>query len=271
MCTVFVPSDCQCDCPFCNTKKLYADFKPDPKYIYDQCKTILALNHQRAIKEYVVTGGEPAIDIDALKMLVGVMERRVFINTNFFDSNREEFTEFINRNDKIRGVNISRHLEMLATYDLTNDVEVLDTIDKPVRINTIIRPDKLDDREYTERIQELIKMYSSDYRMINFRADYTTVTEDNLKTEDPVCRGMRMSYRWLGSNQCLVCNSEFYRDDRTGHAFCYHRGLEHSSVVYGDRCYVNDVILDMCGYIYRDWDMVPDSGFKEALANEKFE
>ena len=93
-CTLFVPSDCQCDCPFCNTKKLYADFKPDPKYIYDQCKTILALNHQRAIKEYVV---------------------------------------------------------------------------------------------------------------------------------------------------------------------------------YGDRCYVNDVILDMCGHIYRDWDMVPDSGFKEALANEKFE
>lgn len=63
-----------------------------------------------------------------------------------------------------------------------------------------------------------------------------------------------------------VCNSEFYSDDDYK-IICYHRGLERSSVTYGERCYVNDILIDMYGNIYKDWDMQNDEEFNRWLMN----
>lgn len=67
-------------------------------------------------------------------------------------------------------------------------------------------------------------------------------------------------FEYSHSGGCMVCNDDrFYDKDLT---ISYHRGMESSVVVYGNRRYVNDVLVTIDGMIYKDWDFKTDTEFE---------
>lgn len=276
-CTVFTPTDCTNNCEFCTTKELYNRIPYKDENLVKICRSITSIiNKCNSIREYVITGGEPTRDLAGLRMMLGCMDKPVFINTCFKeDENREEFIDLVNSEPKIAGINISRHMKSVIsmTQDwLDDDREVMDRIEKPVRVNCIISKEEepceaLSNRQ--ENIFRFVNTYASvkPYRMVNFRADYRGITVDNLKNYDNMAKLLLNNYIYTGSNSCLVCNSMFFKN-LDGRQICWHRGLPSSAAVYGEFCYVNDVIISPDGNLYKDWDMTADEEFVKSLVDE---
>lgn len=258
-CTIFVPFKCGNNCPFCNTNKLYEDYSYDDAYLAKIIEWIGVINKNDDVTEFVLTGGEPLFNLSITKKLIDAMEKTVFINTTLPKlKNIDEIIDYINSEDKIGGVNISRHIGLDYNVSIC-EREIIDEIEKDVRINCLLRDD------YTEKqIFDFIDYWATPYRMINFRADYRTVTTDTLKNRDKWTEFFLTNFCWESTSDCLVCNSEFYSDEDYK-VVCYHRGLEHSCVTYKERCYVNDILIDMYGNIYKDWDMETDEEFRKWL------
>lgn len=257
--TIFVPFACGNNCSFCNTNILYKDFTYTNEYLDNILHAIDICNHADVISEFVITGGEPFMNLSVLKQIIDRTEKKVFINTSIPNvDNLDECIEYINSEHKIAGINISRHIKTIHTIT-TADIDVIDKIKKYIRINCIVN-----DTMLNEDLIRYIYKYATKYRMINLRADYRTITTDNLKSRDAVSKFLLDNFKFEYSSNCLVCNSEFFSDEDYV-VVCYHRGLEHSCVVTKDRTYVNDVIIDMYGNIYRDWDMIDDKSFTENL------
>ena len=42
----------------------------------------------------------------------------------------------------------------------------------------------------------------------------------------------------------------------------YHRGMEHSKVLYDNKIFVNDILITIDGQIYDDWDFVTNTDFE---------
>ena len=257
-CTIFVPFKCGNNCPFCNTKQMYDNFVFSQEHLDAILDMIDKVNKSVFVREYVITGGEPLFNLPVLKTIIDRMEKTVFINTSFpAVKNIDEIIEFINSSDKIEGVSVSRHI------GYTHDVHVcdrgtLDRLEKPVRVNTVVTENDLD------KIVPFVEYWCTPERMANLRADYRTITTDNLKSRDKISQFMLDHFLWEYTNGCLVCNSEMYSDEYE-RVVCYHRGLESSCVVAGKRCYVNDVLVDMYGNMYKDWDMKRDEDFEKWL------
>lgn len=261
-CTIFVPFKCGNNCPFCNTNELYKNYVYKEEYLEKMFKWIDIINNNENVSEFVLTGGEPFFNLEVTKRLIDRMNKKVFINTTLpMLKNIDEIIEYINTENKIRGINISRHIEINYNVTISNK-EIIDKIKKDVRINCLIK-----ESYFSDDIKEFIDYWATPYRMINFRADYRTITTDNLKNRDVISEYLLRNFCYEYSSNCLVCNSEFYSDEDYK-VICYHRGLEHSSVTYGERCYVNDILIDMYGNIYKDWDMIQDDKFNEWLINE---
>lgn len=261
--TVFIPVKCGNNCPFCNTNKLYKDFDYKDVYLDNILRSIELCNCCDAVSEFVITGGEPLLDLEILKKIISVMDKPVYINTSLpLVNNIHECIEYINSEEKIHGINISRHINTIHSVK-TAGVAIIDKIQKYVRINCII-----DETDLGENLLEFINTYATPYRMINFRADYRNITTDTLKNRDSISNWLLNNFKFEYSNNCLVCNSEFYSDEEN-FVICYHRGLKHSSVEVLNRTYVNDIIIDIYGGIYKDWNMINDHNFYKALIENK--
>ena len=259
--TVFVPVKCGNNCPFCNTNHLYDGFVFSSEVMDRILNQIEICNRNDSVTEFVVTGGEPLFDLNVLNTLVSRMSKPVYINTTLpLLKNIDECIDFINRSSKVEGVNISRHINLEHRVG-TASLEYIDRIEKPVRINCLV-----DESVLGKELLDYIDLYAGPYRMVNLRADYRRITTDTLKNRDAVSQWLLENFKFEMSNNCLVCNSEFYSDERYK-VICYHRGLENSSVTVGDRCYVNDVIIDINGNVFKDWDMVEDKDFNAALGS----
>ncbi|MBR6516388.1 MAG: radical SAM protein [Bacilli bacterium] len=244
-CTIFVPWDCQNNCPFCTSKHMYSELK-DEFNLEEIINKIKLLNSNPYIQEYVLTGGEPLSNLDNLKLLINAMEKVVYINTTLpMMDNIDEVIEYINSEPKIGGVNISRHLNYRFDSPTSTD-DKIDLINKPIRINTVI-PNKLD----IEKLFKFIERYGDDKKMINLREDYRKITTTTLKDRNGMVDILANYFDYLGTRTCLVCNSEFFKAPNC--VVCYHRGLEHSSYQLKDKCYVNDVLIIPNGKIYKDW------------------
>lgn len=261
--TIFVPVVCGNNCPFCNTNVIYDGFVFNEKYLNTIIDSIKICNNNDAIHEFVITGGEPLIDLSILKQIIDATEKPVFINTSLpLVDNIDECIDYINNEDKIKGINISRHINTVHNVK-TVGIDVINKIEKYVRINCIVKENMLGDK-----LLDYIQYYSTPYRMINLRADYRTVTLDTLKNRDNISQWLLDNFKYEYSNNCLVCNSEFYSDE-VSTVVCYHRGLESSCVTTKNRYYVNDVIIDIYGNIYKDWTMIDDDNFLTALTNNE--
>ena len=257
--TIFVPFSCGNNCSFCNTNILYKDFEYKPEYLENIIKAIEACNACDAVSEFVITGGEPLMNLDVLKEIIGACKKKVFINTSLpIVKNLQECIEYINQEPIIEGINISRHVNTVHNVK-TADLKTMNMIRKHVRINCIVTEDMLG-----QKLIDYIYYFATPYRMINLRADYRTINTDNLKNRGKISQWLLDNFKYEFSNNCLVCNSEFYSDNKYV-VICYHRGLEHSCVITKEYTYVNDIIIDMYGNIYKDWDMQDDMEFKESL------
>lgn len=257
--TIFVPFKCGNNCEFCTSKNLYNGFYYSDEAFDRIMDSIDLCNNVTAIKEFVITGGEPIVSLEDLMLLVEKCHKPVYINTTLpLITNLDECIDYINSEDKIRGINISRHIGFTHSVKVAG-LEQINKIKKPIRINSIVRENLLG-----KALLDFIDYYATEYRMINLRADYRTVTLDTLKNRDTISTWLLEHFKMETLSGCMVCNSEFYSDEEYK-VICYHRGLEHSSVEIGGRCYVNDIIIDMHGNIFRDWDMKKDSDFINIL------
>lgn len=257
-CTVFVPFRCGNNCPFCNTKQMYNNFVFSKDYINNIIKAIKRINKSEYVEEYVITGGEPLFNLSLLKKIVDAMDKPVYINTSLPDTpDIDKCIDYINNEYKIKSISISRHIDYSHDVNVC-DIEKIDTIKKYVRINTVIDENKI------EKILPFFDKWAAPYRMVNLRADYRNINSDNLKNRDKISEYLLNNFCWEYSNGCLVCNSEFYSDENYK-VICYHRGLEHSCAIFNERCYVNDILIDMYGNVYKDWDMIKDPEFEKWL------
>lgn len=248
-CTIFVPVVCGNNCSFCTSKKDYEGFVYSEEYLNKIISWIYIINTNDMVSEFVISGGEPFMDLDILKEIVNTCEKPVYINTSLPRvKNIYDVIKFINETDKIKGINISRHIGMkhdVAVYG----TDIIDMINKPVRINCLITTQNFS----IKKIEQMLTKYvTKDNIMLNLRADYRSITDANLKTRDNIFNGLLENYRYLGSTSCMVCNScHFETDDNK--IICYHRGIEHSAVLTKRNIYVNDVIINMYGDIFYDW------------------
>ena len=260
-CTIFIPVKCGNNCPFCTSKQMYDDFVYDPVYLFNIKSWIRLINQNDFVSEFVITGGEPLFNIDILSEIVYTCKKPVFINTSLPKvKDIDRVIRFINNTPIIKGINISRHINYrhdVPTYGL----DIMKRITKPIRINTIVNPETFS----INTVEALLNTYNSNNMMINLRADYRTITDENLKTRDSIFTELLDNYSYQGSSSCLVCNSSFFKTDYNL-VICYHRGIEISSVKTKRGTIVNDIIIDMLGTIYKDWDMNFDIDFADFIS-----
>lgn len=259
--TVFVPWDCANNCPFCTSKKDYE--KRESFSLEEILVSIKKLNSINQIKEFVITGGEPFADISGLTAILKACKKPVYINTTLPKSTVNQAIDMINLNDRIRGVNISRHIN----YDFCNVAtgEEIDKIQKPIRINTVVTNSAI--VCISGMLKEFIYKYGRKNRDINIRADYTQIKLRNLKSRDFMFEWLAREFDYLETESCMVCNSDYFSVD--DEFICaYHRGLQFSSVTFDNKCYVNDVIVKQNGKIFKDWDCINDISFSKWLESE---
>lgn len=260
-CTIFVPFDCANNCPFCTSKDMYKE-GGRKKDIDAIIKVIRKVSINPDVTEFVFTGGEPFADLENLKRMVREADKPVFINTSLplHNGDIDDVIAYINEENRIKGVNISRHMGF--TFKGVADRSIIERISKPVRINTVIG--KGMDIDYLRiKFPEFVKQWEGDNIVVNLRADYKGIDFDNLKTMDDVERLLSEIYIHRGGGGCLVCNTVHFDTD-TCHVQ-YHRGRMYSSVVMGEKLYVNDIIVTMDGNVYCDWDFKEVEGFSEWL------
>lgn len=222
---------------------------------------IREINKCNAVTEYVITGGEPIANLKMLKQIVSECNKRVFINTTLPNqSNMDEVLDFINFEPKVQGINISRHMSF--HFNNVADKTFIKRIKKPIRINSVITT--------IEAVGDFIHEWGSvsPNIMINLRADYRKVTKKTLKIRDGIDDYLLEHFMYKGTTSCMVCNSEFFGGEFG--TICYHRGLEKSSLLFPDKCFVNDVIVYPNGRVCKDWN--PDDNDEEfvySLFNNK--
>lgn len=237
---------------------MYKERTCDMDAILAQIKKI---NQNPLITEFVLTGGEPLADIEKCQILLDAMEKPCFVNTTFpLEGDVQKRIDFVN-NSKIARVNISRHMHQ-KFYEPILPMEDFKKITKFIKLNVVLS-ETFDVDVFDAFIQPLKGMKNLD---ICIRADYRNITKDNLKNRDEVFEKLIMKYDYTVSGGCMVCNDDrFYNDD---FEISYHRGMEHSLVKYGNRRYVNDILITIDGMIYDDWDFVQDSEFERWVFGE---
>ena len=283
--TVFVPWDCENNCTFCTSKKEYENYKyPGNMKLYVsnlesrmlRIMDVIEEFNKTDIKEFVFTGGEPLADLERLQRLIDKVgkDKKVFINTTFpcrGHAEARKIAEYINNEPKIKGISISRHRESfemdikMFNENILKD-RWLNLITKPVRINCVVIA--------TTDFESVIKRYESapDNVSINFRADYRGIDNYSLKSFEETNFALLSkieNLRYLSGGGCDVCNTnvfEYRYPSNKRRIVLYHRGLQQSSIEFGDTVIVNDFIIKNSGKWYYDWDDKNEN--KEKLLKE---
>ena len=252
--TVFVPYDCQNNCPFCVNKEEYENMEGFS--LEKICESIRVMDGITPECDFVFTGGEPFSNLESLQILLDQVPatHKVCINTTFpvfADRTGDEMIEFVERNkDKITCINISRHL---VPYVEESPDELIARIPTNTRVNCVLYRDYPRDElvQYMRRFKK--------YRIpIQFRFDYTDTTPENLYDEehDMILRDLKEFCRYTGLDGCRMrCGYHF---DFEGLELTYHKTLPYSTIVEndGDQTYdiLYDILIKQNGDIHGDWD-----------------
>ncbi len=255
--TVFVPYDCNNNCPFCINKVEYADTSG---FSLDKiCESIRLVDAITPRCDFVFTGGEPLANLTDLQQMLDCVPalHRVFINTTLpvmQDRTEDDLVEFLNRNrEKITCVNVSRHL--FPFVQESND-GIFSRLKVPARINSV-----LFGAHPLEKLRAFIARFHS--VPIQFRSDYTTTTPENLYDErdDSILRDLRALLSLTRMEGCRIrCNYEFL--DGETHVISYHRTLPYSTITETDSDGVTydilyDILIKQNGALHSDWTGVP--------------
>ena len=248
-CTIFVPYDCDNNCPFCTSKWMYRE--SGMKMNIDRIiEMIDYANQSPTISEFVITGGEPTANLPLLKRIVDTCQKKVYINTTLPKKNLDEVIDYLDNEDKIYGINISRQFGKL-----NNLYKYVASPEDILKIRTSIRINVMRTKDWIENLDQFIETWIVKPNvLLNLREDYRYITKENLKVRNDVVDYLANRFVYVGGGGCMVCNGETFVNPETGKYIHYHRGIEHSCVRYADRTYVNDVIIRPDGKVYDDWD-----------------
>ncbi len=252
--TVFVPYDCQNNCPFCINKEEYENMEGfSPEKI---CESIRTMDEITPYCDFVFTGGEPFANLESLQVLLDHVPttHKVYINTTFpvfADRTGDDMIEFVERNkEKITCINISRHL---LPYVEESPDELLARIPVNIRVNCVLY------RDYprNELVQFMRRFKKYDIP-IQFRFDYTDTTPENLYDEesDMILKDLKEFCTYTGLDGCRMrCGYHF---DFEGLELTYHKTLPYSTIVESDGEQTYDILYDLLikqnGDLHGDWD-----------------
>ena len=256
--TVFVPYDCNNHCPFCVNKEEYGDTSTFS--LEKILESIRAIGEFTPRCDFVFTGGEPLANLDSLQKMLDAVAgtHRVFINTTLpvmNDYTEDDIVSFLNRNrDKITCVNVSRHLHKFVEEG--ND-EIFGRLEVPARVNCVLYLS-----HSAEKMLEFVRRFEPWNVPIQFRADYTKTTPENLynETDDEILWQLRSILRPTLLEGCRIrCNYEFL-DGK--HVVSYHKTLPYSTMTETDsegNTYdiLYDVLIKQNGDFHSDWTGVP--------------
>ena len=255
--TAFVPYDCNNHCPFCINKQEYRNMEGFS--VEKVCQSIRMFHEITPKCDFVFTGGEPLANPDGLQLMLDCVPEghRVFINTTLPVSDlfpEERIIEFTRVNkDKITCINVSRH--MIHYVEESND-ELLSRLHVPVRINCV-----LFDGYPHDDIKAFADRFAKFGLPIQFRADYTVTTLDNLyeREGDDILEDLMKNFTYLGLDGCRIrCGYHF---DNHGQHIAYHRTLPYSTItetIDGEEYDIlYDVLIKQNGDAHSDWTYVP--------------
>ena len=253
--TIYVPYDCDNNCPFCTSKIEYRQHFPNVGRIVQALKSLV---DNPLIQDIVFTGGEPLANMTILKMLVDITRNKgknVFINTTFpKDSHNSLF--YLLEEGNVSGINISRHessyeQDSKLFYNIAPDW-LISKISVPVKINAVVT--NVD--SFITKLPAIINRWNKPNIRLCIRHDFRTTTFTNLHTltDDPILNYLIQNYSFESHTFCDVCDTVNFEE-----GISYHRGMEHSSIKMGDTVIVNDIIVFPDGFIAYDWDRKPIS------------
>ena len=252
--TIFVPYDCQNNCPFCINKEEYQCM--DGFSLEKICESIRVMNEITPYCDFVFTGGEPFSDLESLQIMLDEIPatHKVYINTTFpvfKDRSEDDMIDFVEKNkDKITCINISRHL---VHYVEESRDELLARIPTGTRVNCVLF------KEYpADRLVEYVERFKKINIPVQFRYDYTETTPENLYEEenDKILADLKARFKYTGLDGCRMrCGYHF---DYKGLELTYHKTLPYSTIVEtdGDTTYdiLYDILIKQTGEIHGDWD-----------------
>lgn len=273
--TVFVPWDCGHHCPFCTTKREYETIYTAKRLeknfacLKESLRRMLEYNF---IDEVVFTGGEPLADVQRLDELIKQTRgQQIFINTslNLDERKTEEAIRFLLRG-RVDGISVSlpyanarmmnesgyRTLERLLTANVGSSYDWC-------RINSVVRgtetPEQI--RMFLADISALRRIGDPRIWSVNLRKDYTTCDQGNLNDcFDPIMQTLMSmpDLHYIGHGGCLVCRNDVFGMEPETSDFhvprlTYHRGVENTSLRYGDFLVINDFVIKPDGEIRYDW------------------
>ena len=257
--TIYVPYDCKNNCPFCTSKKEYAQLKLDEDAVKEALRKLVTMPE---IKDIVFTGGEPTANPRLLAEMVEIARyKNVYINTTLPKENFFECLEIFN-GGHVNGVNISRHFDTFAKdsrafYDIVDDWNIKG-IQVPVKINIV-----LSEKTSIPVVENCINRWKNNPNVtVCFRRDFRKVTPENLHVlySDPILDWLIENHEFANHTFCDVCDTVTFKD-----RIAFHRGLQHSSVQIGNTVIVNDIIVFPDGFIAYDWDRKPISNLDNFL------
>ena len=280
--TVFVPWDCGHHCPFCTTKAEYLTRYPASRLDYffaRQKESIRRILSYRFVDEIVLTGGEPLADVPRLRELLAVIrdecrfEGKVYINTslNFDDAKARAALSFLQetaRRESVSGISVSlpyADVRMMNARGFALMMRVRKESALPMcwlRVNSVVTGNESEEqlRSFVHDVmgRDGCEGGGEWFGSINLRKDYTTCNQANLNDcFDPTMKtlmGMKGLTYW-GGGGCLVCRNDVFVPDDCGYTrIVYHRGIESTSLLYGDLLVINDLVIKQDGEIRYDWD-----------------
>ena len=256
--TIYVPYDCDNNCPFCTSKIEYRQHFPNVGRIVQALKSLV---DNPLIQDIVFTGGEPLANMTILKMLVDITRNKgknVFINTTF-PKDSHNFLFYLLEEGNVSGINISRHessyeQDSKLFYNIAPDW-LISKISVPVKINAVVT--NVD--SFITKLPAMINRWNKPNIRLCIRHDFRTTTFTNLHTltDDPILNYLIQNYSFESHTFCDVCDTVNFEE-----GISYHRGMEHSSIKMGDTVIVNDIIVFPDGFIAYDWDRKPISDLK---------
>lgn len=275
--TVFVPYDCNNNCPFCVNKGEYADMTGFS--LQRICESIKIMDSITPECDFVFTGGEPFADLNSLQVMLDSLSptHRIYINSTLPVSENqpeEDILAFAEKNkDKISCINVSRHMQH---YVVESNDELLAKLPVPFRINCVLYKD-YPKEELIPFIERFKRIPGSN---IQFRFDYTATTPENLydRENDRIVRDLSEIARYTGLDGCRMRCGFHY--DYGGMEIVYHKTLPYSTIVEKDPedgivyDILYDILIKQTGEIHADWsDAVLDDVRLdiEAYRNVKFE
>ena len=265
-CTVFVPYDCNNNCPFCVNKKEYVDTSSfSLKKIISSIKLI---NEITPKCDFVFTGGEPLANLNSLQMMLDVIPHthNIYINTTFpVQSNisGEQVLNFIDTNkDKITCVNISRHIQ---PYIEESPDELISRIPTRKRINCVLYKNYNRDN----KLYDFANRFGRLQIPIQFRYDYTETTIQNLYEidNDPILHDLMKHFTYIGLDGCRMRNGFYFKyyinEINKWQRMTYHKTLPYSTITEKDEKdgitydILYDILIKQNGDFHSDWTNVP--------------